>query len=697
MKIKITLLTLALLAVCMVSLMAQTKVACVGNSTTYGTSIGGRELNSYPAQLQTYLGDDYIVANFGASTATAHTNGASSYSSSSEYSESLKFNPNVVLIDLGMNDSKTTISIDSYKKDYQTIIDSYKKLKSQPRIVLVTPTRSYNTQEEMISDADIQQKVRPIIEQLAYENNVEIFDAYSLFDKEHQAHLMPNKVHPSSIGAGIIAQNIYRMLTSERDAQFDIFKKLGSGKPFSFYGYKGQEYNSNGLSYMVVKPKIANKKHSWVLRARFWGHEPQLDIKLLELGFHIAYCDVANLYGAPSAVKRWDKFYKMMSQAGLNSKVVLEGMSRGGLVSYNWAVDNCDKVSAIYADAPVLDLKSWPMGMGDYEGSKECTDQMLEAYGTTSEQMLAYKANPIDHAAKIAAASIPVMHVVGDADKIVPLHENTTIFHERLKKANGTMELIVKNGVGHHPHSLYVPEPIIRFILKAEGIAENMCVRPVRGNEFRPGAGWYNGADWNLTAQDITQTLAQNKVDILMLGNSITQGFAVNRKLVGSCAGNQELKAIFGDLSWESAGISGDRTQHLLWRIKNGSYNKAKPKYVTIAIGVNNVGDSDQQVYEGIMAVTDAALKEFPQAKIILFGMLPTAASEKRNQIFHSVIDKIGKTQLNSRVIFVDPRGRFADSSGKPIKSLYSPDQIHLVASGYKVWAELIVDTIKSL
>lgn len=64
-------------------------------------------------------------------------------------------------------------------------------------------------------------------------------------------------------------------------------------------------------------------------RARFWGHEPQTDIDLLEKGFHIVYCDVADLYGSDKATERWDRFYRYLRKHGFHRKAVLEGMSRG--------------------------------------------------------------------------------------------------------------------------------------------------------------------------------------------------------------------------------------------------------------------------------------------------------------------------------------------------------------------------------
>ena len=95
---------------------------------------------------------------------------------------------------------------------------------------------------------------------------------------------------------------------------------------------------------------------------------------------------------------------------------------------------------------------------------------MLGAYGFASRQEAKkWAANPIDHAAVIAKAKIPIIHVVGDADIIVPPSENSAIFEERLKQSGHTMTVINKPGVGHHPHSLNDPKPILEFILKATG------------------------------------------------------------------------------------------------------------------------------------------------------------------------------------------------------------------------------------
>lgn len=235
------------------------------------------------------------------------------------------------------------------------------------------------------------------------------------------------------------------------------------GEKKTFYGF---DMYVNGDTRIVVPKKVADGK-PWVWRARFWGHEPQFDIAMLNKGYHIVYCDVSDLFGSPKAVSRWNEFYNYLRFEHLFAdRVVLEGMSRGGLIIYNWAAANPNKVVAIYGDAPVMDFKSWPGGKGKSEGDANAWKRCLKSYGFTEEQALAYKKNPIDNLAPLAKAGVPIIHVVGDADKIVPVDENTAIAEKRYKAMGGVFKVIHKPGVGHHPHSLKDPTEIVDFVTK---------------------------------------------------------------------------------------------------------------------------------------------------------------------------------------------------------------------------------------
>lgn len=246
---------------------------------------------------------------------------------------------------------------------------------------------------------------------------------------------------------------------------------------FNFYGqdrkdnvfteYRIEEFSFQGRDAKIVFPKMKDELGLWIWRARFWGHEPQVDKALLERGFHLAYVDIAGLFGNQEAVELWNDYYDfLISKYSLNPKVVLEGLSRGGLIIYNWASQNTDKVACIYADAPVCDIKSWPGGVFDGLGSKKEWEACLKAYNLDRESVLDFKGIPIHTCVNVAKAKIPVIHVYGDNDKVVPHLENTTLLAKNFKDAGGEIELISKKGIGHHPHSLEDPTPMVDFILK---------------------------------------------------------------------------------------------------------------------------------------------------------------------------------------------------------------------------------------
>lgn len=255
----------------------------------------------------------------------------------------------------------------------------------------------------------------------------------------------------------------------KRDSLFDILPLLPSEKKLvDFKGFKMAEFTFQGRACKVVVPKVAAKGHPWVWRARFWGHEPQVDLALLEKGFHVVYCDVIELFGNQHAVKLWDGYYQLMRKAGLSDKVVLEGMSRGGVYIYNWAARNPEKVACIYADNPVLDLKSWPGGMGKGPGSKGDWQKVITGFGLDSESKIkSFKGSPIDQIDAIAKGGYPMLHVCGDADEVVPMEENSIPFVKQVLAAGGDITVIHKPGYKHHPHSLPDPGAIVDFVLRA--------------------------------------------------------------------------------------------------------------------------------------------------------------------------------------------------------------------------------------
>src|SRR5262249_51122427 len=156
----------------------------------------------------------------------------------------------------------------------------------------------------------------------------------------------------------------------------------------------------------------------------------------------------SDMYGAPPAIDLMNQFHDYVTKTyGLNPHAVLEGFSRGGLYAVNFAAAHPDKTAALYLDAPVLDIRSWPGGKGASKGDARCWQQALGIYGLTEETTKDFQGNPLDRIAAIAAAKIPILAICGDADKVVPYPENTAILEERYKKLGGNISVILKPGV----------------------------------------------------------------------------------------------------------------------------------------------------------------------------------------------------------------------------------------------------------
>jgi pimeloyl-ACP methyl ester carboxylesterase len=238
------------------------------------------------------------------------------------------------------------------------------------------------------------------------------------------------------------------------------------GPTTTWQGYRRHDFPCDGRPATVVLPRQPAPGRPWLWRGEFFGAFATVDEALLGRGWHVAYLDCRNTFGSPETLGHLSAFYRTLVQGqGLHRRPVLLGMSRGGLYVYRWAAANPDKVGLIYGDAPVCDVKSWPAGKGKGKGSPKDWALFQQVYGLTEAQALAWKGNPIDQLAPLARARIPILHVVGDADDVVPVEENTAILKQRYEKLGGHVEVIVKKGIGHHPHSLSDPTPIVDYIL----------------------------------------------------------------------------------------------------------------------------------------------------------------------------------------------------------------------------------------
>jgi lysophospholipase L1-like esterase/pimeloyl-ACP methyl ester carboxylesterase len=439
---------------------APVRVACVGDSITAGSGTPSPDWHGYPAQLQRLLGDGYVVGNFGVSGSTLLNAGDKPYQQQAAFKKALSSRPDVVVIQLGTNDTKPQnwAHQAQFAADYADLVRQFQALPSNPRIFLSLPPYVAGAGNFGINEPVLLEAI-PLIQAVAKETQATVIDVHAAF--LNRDDLLPDRVHPNAAGATVLAKTVYTSLTGKTPG--DVPDRAVS----KWNGYDRLDVEIDGRRAILVSPKNAAPGRPWIWRTEFFGAFPSVDIALLAQGWHVAHYTVPNLYGAPAALDAMDGFYtKFVAEYKLAPKPVMEGFSRGGLYAFNWAARNPGKVAALYVDAPVCDFKSWPGGKGKSKGGVSEWQGCLKAYGFTEEEALAYKFNPLDNLAPLAAAKIPIIAVAGDADVVVPMDENISIVESRYRELGGEIQLIVKPGVGHHPHSLEDPTPVVDFLIR---------------------------------------------------------------------------------------------------------------------------------------------------------------------------------------------------------------------------------------
>lgn len=183
------------------------KVACVGDSITFGQGvIFSRSTNSYPAQLQKMLGDDYQVLNYGAMSKTLADTGKSPYTQFKFYKYSRESNPDIVLIMLGTNDSwQKNWNADVYEKQLEGFVNVYKNLPSKPKVYLMTPCDAFAVANPNI----IKNEIVPIIYRVGKKVDTQVIDIFAA-TKDRRDYFTNDGVHPNTEGNKVIAEMVYK-------------------------------------------------------------------------------------------------------------------------------------------------------------------------------------------------------------------------------------------------------------------------------------------------------------------------------------------------------------------------------------------------------------------------------------------------------------------------------------------------------
>ena len=180
-----------------------TRVACLGDSIT--------QVSGYPNKLQTMLGNNYYVREFGVSSSTVLVNSHTPYIDQKEFQKVKEFLPKIVIILLGTNDARedTYQSIDNFVADYEQLIREVQAMENKPKILLVKPPPLFDNDFDL-SNSNLLEGVIPRIEEVAKKLGLTTIDVYTPL-ANHPEYFVDG-VHPNNDGARLIASEIFKAI-----------------------------------------------------------------------------------------------------------------------------------------------------------------------------------------------------------------------------------------------------------------------------------------------------------------------------------------------------------------------------------------------------------------------------------------------------------------------------------------------------
>ena len=191
------------------------KVACVGDSVTYGTGIEDRDNNSYPAQLQKMLGETYLVGNFGKPGATLLSKGHRPYFKQEQFTDAMNFHGDIAIVHLGLNDTDPRNwpnYRDEFHRDYSALLDSLRKSNPKVRIIMALTSPITHAHKRFASSTRVwHEQIQEELKRISEVEGIELIDFHTpLYNRPD---LLPDSIHPNAEGAGLIAQAVYSAVT----------------------------------------------------------------------------------------------------------------------------------------------------------------------------------------------------------------------------------------------------------------------------------------------------------------------------------------------------------------------------------------------------------------------------------------------------------------------------------------------------
>lgn len=368
------------------------------------------------------------------------------------------------------------------------------------------------------------------------------------------------------------------------------------------------DFSFEGRQAFLKVPEQPLPGKPWVWRAYFPSWHTEIDNKLLDKGYHVAYVNTSDMFGAPEAMAVWDRFYAYLIQNyGLAQRVVLEGVSRGGLYVHTWAKRNPTKVACIYAEVPVCDFSTWPKQI-----STKDWELLKKSYRFASdEEALAYPDMPIHRLEGLADLGVPILHSICNTDKIVPPEKNSMTFGRNYLRAGGPYGAIpmdkvfnVKTMKGHHFHLERVDE-IVSFIYTHSYPVVKMLASDA-----------YHKLNGTYVLKSKVKAEKDKEVNIVFLGGSITYNPGWRNHL------EAYFTSRFPDtkLNFLAAGIPSLGSVAHAFRYQRDVLDHMNPDILFYEAAVNDRGNGyavaeQQKAIEGIIRAT--RLKN-PNADIIM-------------------------------------------------------------------------------
>lgn len=388
-------------------------------------------------------------------------------------------------------------------------------------------------------------------------------------------------------------------------------------------GFEKIEFRLDTMTAFYIKPPQPIPGNPWIWRAHFPNWHTEMDSLLVQKGFHVAYINTNNLFAHPNAMRAWDQFYDyLVHQKGLAPKVALEGVSRGALYVYAWAKRNPSKVSCIYTEAAVCDFTSWPGGKGNGKGSPNDWKKLQELYGFTEEQALKYADQPKDNLEGLAAFKVPILHVIGLKDSMVPAEENTFVLVNNYIKYGGPATIIPmtkgKQELSGHHFPIEDPASLADFIYKNSV----PVAQPLKSEAYVHAYGDLNNALYRIQKE--------RKATVAFLGGSITNMNGWCNKVM------QFLQEQYPQTAFTfiNAGIPSLGSLPHAFRLQRDVLDKGRIDLLFIEAAVNDRvnGTTEVQQRRSLEGIIRHAYAVNPSMNMILMAFADEAKSAEYNE-----------------------------------------------------------------